>query len=37
MKSITRVVEKYNGTMQMYFDDKSKVFHTVIIIEIGTK
>ncbi|MDO5403268.1 MAG: GHKL domain-containing protein [Eubacteriales bacterium] len=30
VKSIERIVEKHNGIMQMYFDNNSKTFHTII-------
>lgn len=33
MKSINKIVEKYNGNIQMYFDDKSAQFHTIIMLK----
>ena len=31
IKSIERVVKKYNGNMSMYFDDETSTFHTNIL------
>lgn len=32
MKSIKRIVEKYHGDMQMYYDEKTSTFHTIIAL-----
>lgn len=32
MKSIQRIISKYNGDIQTYYDDNSKTFHTIIMI-----
>lgn len=32
MKSIQRIVNKYNGEMTYYFDDESKTFHTILLL-----
>lgn len=33
MKSVYRIVKKYNGDMQTYYDEKSRTFHTIILIK----
>ena len=33
VKSITRIVEKYNGDIQMYYDDETNTFHTVLTLK----
>ncbi len=33
MRSIHKIVEKYNGTMQAYYDDIEKKFHTIIVLQ----
>ena len=33
IKSITRIVEKYNGDIQMYYDEKTNTFHTVLTLK----
>lgn len=33
IKSITRIVEKYHGDIQMYYDEKSNEFHTVLTLK----
>ena len=33
LKSIRKTVKKYNGDMQMYFDDETKTFHTIITLK----
>lgn len=33
MRSINKIVEKYNGTMQTYYDDIEKKFHTIIVLQ----
>lgn len=32
MKSIQRIVNKYNGEMTYYFDEESKTFHTILLL-----
>lgn len=32
MKSIQRVIEKYDGNYKLYYDPKSSTFHTIIIL-----
>lgn len=32
LKSIERVINKYNGSMSMYYNDERKTFHTIITI-----
>lgn len=34
LKSIRKTVKKYNGDMQMYFDDETMTFHTIITLKI---
>jgi len=33
MRSIHKIVEKYSGTMQTYYDDIEKKFHTIIVLQ----
>lgn len=33
IKSITRIVEKYHGDIQMYYDEESNSFHTVLTLK----
>lgn len=33
MKSVYRIVKKYNGDMQTYYDENSRTFHTIIMIK----
>lgn len=33
IKSITRIVEKYHGDIQMYYDEKANDFHTVLTLK----
>lgn len=33
IKSINRVVEKYNGNLKMYYDDDKQLFHTIITLK----
>lgn len=33
LKSIRKTVKKYNGDMQMYFDDETMTFHTIITLK----
>lgn len=33
IKSITRIVEKYNGDIQMYYDEETNSFHTVLTLK----
>lgn len=33
IKSITRIVEKYHGNIQMYYDEKTNSFHTVLTLK----
>ena len=33
IKSIQRIVKKYDGDMQMYYDEKCKTFHTIIMLK----
>lgn len=33
IKSITRIVEKYNGDIQMYYDEEANSFHTVLTLK----
>jgi sensor histidine kinase regulating citrate/malate metabolism len=33
IKSIERVVEKYNGNMNMYYDETKMDFHTIITLK----
>ena len=32
MKSIKKVIRKYNGDLQMYYDDASATFHTIVTL-----
>ena len=32
LKSIRKTITKYHGELQMYYDDKTKTFHTIIIL-----
>lgn len=33
MKSIKKVIRKYNGDLQMYYDDASATFHTIVTLK----
>lgn len=33
LKSVERIVNKYNGNMKMYFDDEKMAFHTIIVVK----
>lgn len=33
IKSITRIVEKYNGDIQMYYDEETNTFHTILTLK----
>ena len=33
MRSINKIVKKYSGTMQPYYDDIEKKFHTIIVLQ----
>ena len=33
IKSITRIVEKYHGEIQMYYDEESNTFHTILMLK----
>ncbi|WP_448902117.1 sensor histidine kinase [Eubacterium sp.] len=33
LKSVERVVDKYNGNIKMYFDEEKMAFHTVIFVK----
>jgi sensor histidine kinase regulating citrate/malate metabolism len=33
LKSIRRIVDKFNGNIKMYFDDDKMIFHTIIAIQ----
>lgn len=33
MKSIRRIVDKYNGDMQVYYEERSTAFHTIITLK----
>lgn len=33
MKSIKRIIAKYDGNMRVYYDESSKSFHTIILIK----
>lgn len=35
MKSIQRIVDRYHGTMQVYFDDDNHTFHTIIALNLN--
>lgn len=32
LKSVNRIIQKYNGDMKMYFDDEKMSFHTIIML-----
>lgn len=32
LKSVNRIINKYNGTIKMYYDSKASAFHTIIIL-----
>lgn len=32
LKSVERIINKYNGDIKMYFDDEKKAFHTIIVV-----
>ena len=32
LKSVSRIINKYNGTIKMYYDSKASAFHTIIIL-----
>lgn len=34
LKSVERIVNKYNGNIKMYFDDEKMAFHTIIAIHV---
>ena len=36
LRSIRKTVKKYNGDMQMYFDDETMTFHTIITLKNNT-
>lgn len=33
LKSIQRIVTKYRGNMQTYFDNKNMAFHTIVTLK----
>ncbi len=33
-KSIQRIVNRYHGSMNMYYDEKERLFHTVLLLQI---
>lgn len=33
IKSIQKTIKKYNGKLQVYYDEKNKVFHSVILLK----
>lgn len=33
LQSISHTVKKYNGTLQQYYEEETKLFHTVILLE----
>ena len=33
LKSVERIIHKYNGNMKMYFDDEKMAFHTIIALK----
>lgn len=33
LKSVERIINKYNGNMKMYFDDEKMAFHTIIALK----
>ena len=33
LKSIRKTVKKYNGDIQMYFNDETMTFHTIIALK----
>ena len=33
LKSVERIINKYNGNIKMYFNNKKMTFHTVITME----
>ncbi len=35
IKSIKRIVAKYNGNMELYYDEEEKSFHTIITLKNG--
>ncbi|RGF11381.1 GHKL domain-containing protein [Ruminococcus sp. AM16-34] len=32
LKSVSRIISNYNGTIKMYYDSSQKVFHTIILL-----
>ena len=34
IKSMKRIVKKYNGDMEIYYDEEEKVFHTIITLKV---
>lgn len=37
LKSVERIINKYNGNIKMYFDDDKMVFHTIIALKCNNK
>lgn len=37
MKSVERIINKYNGNIKMYFDNDKMVFHTIIVLKCNNK
>lgn len=37
LKSVERIVNKYNGNIKMYFDNEKMAFHTIIVIRAKEK
>lgn len=37
LKSVERIINKYNGNIKMYFDHDKMVFHTIIVLKCGDK
>lgn len=33
IKSIQKIIKKYNGKLQIYYDEKNKAFHSIILLK----
>lgn len=35
LKSVQRIIKKYNGNIKMYYDEVQKIFHTIVTIKLS--